>query len=118
MKKEATKKLIKSLSDKGAKLIKVKASGNQSPRAYAYRGSRKQFTPDLVAEYDNHQDFYAIEEKFLKKDLPERISKWILFGISARNKGGRFYLVVNKKESEKYKEIINEKSLSAELIAI
>lgn len=118
MKKEATKELISSLKKKGAQLIKVKANGNESPRAYAFRGSRKTFTPDIVAEYENHQDIFAIESKPKKKELPDLISKWILFGITARNKGGRFYLVVEKDHSSEFEKIVNEKSLSAEIIKI
>lgn len=118
MKKEITKEILKKVSAKGAKLVKVKASGEDSPKAYAFRGSRKTFTPDIVAEFENRKDFYAIEEKFRKKDLPDMISKWILFGITARNKGGRFYLVVNKDESHKFEQIVTEKSLSVEIIPV
>ncbi|MCB9224437.1 MAG: hypothetical protein R2780_06230 [Crocinitomicaceae bacterium] len=118
MKKEMTKQLINSLQKKGVQMIRQHASGSESPKAYAFRGGRKTYTPDIVAEFENRHDFFAVEDKFRKKDIPDMVAKWILFGVTARNKGGRFYLVVNEDESDKFREIVTEKALSAEIITL
>lgn len=118
MKKEIMKSIILVLKKKGAQLIKSKAKEDDSPMSYAFKGSKKSFTPDIVAEYGNKQDFFSIEGRFKKDELPDLITKWILFGASARNKGGKLYLVVRKNGAAKFEQIIAEKSISAHLIII
>ena len=118
MKKEIINSIILVVKKKGAQLIKSKAKNAVSPMSYSLKGSKKSYTPDIVAKYETRQDFFAVEGRFKTKDVPDLITKWILFASSARNTGGKLYLVVKKNGAAKFERIIAEKSISAHLIII
>lgn len=118
MKREIVKRIMKLVAKQGAEKIRVKLDSENAPKTFAFKGSKKKFIPDIVAEFQNREDYFAIEAKPKKEDLPDLKSKWTLFGLIARNKGGNFFLVVNKSHSSKFEEIISEESLSAKLIKV
>lgn len=98
--------------------IKSLTDPDNIPRPLAFRGSRKAYTPELVAIYNSRSDLYSIEKDLPKKHISDLISKWILFGLEARNRRGRFYIVSPKKISPEIQSIINDKQLSAEVITV
>jgi hypothetical protein len=118
MKKEKINNLINQLKKNNPLLIQSVVDLENTPRVLAFRGNRSSFTPDIIAIYDHKRDFFAIENKIKKKELPQLISKWILFGLEARKNKGKFYIVTEKKHSEKFQKIIDDKQLSAQLITI
>ena len=106
---------------KAQKNVKVKVKGKHqtSPKPLAYNGSRRTFIPDIVAVYPKKHDYYAVEKKITKSNLPELIGKWILFALHARLKSGKFFLIVTgEQDAKRCREIIKTKQLAVELIVI
>lgn len=118
MKKDTIQKLKEKLKRNGANSIQTSLGKTDKPSSLSFKGGRKSYMPDIVAEFENKTDLFSIEHKISKSGWPDLISKWILFGLEARKNGGHFYVVVSKDNSKQCKEIIAAKRLSAELITI
>lgn len=118
MNKEILEKIKKEVKSKEVIEWRSKDSKTKQPKSFGLNGSRKTFTPDLVAVYENKQDLFAVENKIVKAELPNLISKWILFGLEARKARGNFYVVVAKKYADQCKALIESKQLSAEVITL
>lgn len=118
MKRDTIQNIKNNLSAKGANLIRTSLGKTDHPRSISYKGGRKSYTPDIVAEYDNKCDLFSVEHKIKKTQWKDLVSKWILFGLEARRRGGRFYVVVNESNAKKCRDIIASKGLSAHLITI
>ncbi|MEX1003589.1 MAG: hypothetical protein WDZ35_15835 [Crocinitomicaceae bacterium] len=115
---ERVNDLVKKIKDKGGAKIKLKSSKSHSIKSFSYRDSRRSYTPDIVVEYTNKQDYYALEKKITAKLLPDLIAKWILFALEARAKSGKFFLVVTETHAELCRKLIANKQLSVELIVM
>lgn len=110
-------KIIADLKKKKGVTVLQKGSKDKSPQPLSYNDSRSKFVPDYVVQEGRRQDFYAVEDKITASNLPNLISKWILFSIQARMNAGDFYLVVKgEKEGKKCQTIIDNKQLSIKLI--
>ncbi|UKN01394.1 hypothetical protein K6119_16835 [Paracrocinitomix mangrovi] len=116
MNKDILTNIISNLKKKGAKEIRSGSGNSKKPNALTFNGTRKTFTPDVVALYEDKRDIFSIENKIVKANISDLIAKWILFGLEARKHNGSFYLVVSKENSAKCQDIIDSKKLSAELI--
>lgn len=117
MSKELLSKIVKLATKEGATEIKSTSSNHPTPTAVGYNGSRKSYKPDMVAIFPKKMDYFAIESKMSKKHLPELISKWILFSLEARKKRGDLYIVLEKKDEEKFRKVIEAKHISAQIMA-
>jgi len=108
---------LKKLAKKNG-AIKIEAVGdkNNTPAPYQYNGTRKNFIPDMAVTFEDRVDLFSIENSTAKKHMPEMILKWILFSLEARKKGGDFYIAVVKGKEDVFKEIIESKMISAEVI--
>lgn len=118
MKKEFIKKIIQKLNKQDVVDIKVTGEKSKEPRTLEMRGSRKSFKPDVVAEFENKRDIFSVETKLNKSDLPDLITKWILFGLEARKHRGQFYVVVSKDNADKCQQIISSKQLAAQILTL
>jgi hypothetical protein len=108
---------LKKLAKKnGALKVQVAGDKNNTPDAYQYNGTRKNFIPDMAVTFEDRVDLFSIENSVAKKHLPEMILKWILFSLEARKKGGDFYIAVVKDKEAVFNEIIASKMISAEVI--
>ena len=110
--------LIEKLKATNPLKLKIKGTGDESPRAIHYYNSKKQFVPDIVATYADKRDFYSIETEINEADISLLTFKWILFSSEARKMNGTFILVVEESKMKICKEIIFEKQLDIELLTL
>ncbi|MEO9533861.1 MAG: hypothetical protein ABJG68_02605 [Crocinitomicaceae bacterium] len=118
MKKDVITRIVANLKKEDVEEVKVKGANENTPNALSYKMAKKSYTPDIVAQYKNRKDYFTVEDKFKKKNLPDLISKWILFALMARRNGGKFYLFVQKEHFKFIESIVKQKHLSLELIRI
>ena len=117
MKNKTIENIIQTLKKKDVDQIRSISQGTSDPRPLAYKWSRSSYKPEVVSINNGKKDLYAVENKINKKNISDLISKWILFGLEARKNGGNFYLFVPEKQVDYCQEIINEKRLSAKVMA-
>ena len=110
------KKLIQEIEATKPLKLRIKGSTGLEPRAIRYYSSKKQFVPDIVAEFENKRDFYSIEKDLKNDDISLLTFKWILFSAEARMKSGKYFLVIDKSQKELCNKVIKEKMLDIELI--
>lgn len=109
-------RLTASLKKKGAKQIRSVQDENVDPRSLSFKWNKKKYTPDVVAIYPDKKDIFCVESKINKSNIPDLISKWILFGLEARKNNGKFFLIVPPEKQKYCQELIKSKQLSANLL--
>lgn len=117
-KNEVINELIKQFNKNNATTIEVSKKGYSAPKTIGFRNARSSFKPDIVAAYGNKKDYYSIEEKYNKTLLPDMISKWILLSLEARKNKGKLFVVVPEKLKESFSSLIEDKQISAEIVAV
>lgn len=98
--------------------VRIKGSQKHPTRSLSFNNSRGSYYPYMEVDHGKQTDFYEFEKTFKKTNLPEQISKWILFSIHAKRNAGKFYLVVDTKSKTQYDKIVREKKLDIEVITI
>lgn len=112
------RKYVDSIRKKKNVAVKIKGGKSGQPKALSYRFSGISYTPYMEADFGERVDIYEFEKTFSKNDLPEQISKWILFSMRAKNCSGQFFLVVADDSKLKFEEIINDKQIEVVLLTV
>tara|TARA_B110000037_G_scaffold72053_1_gene86842 strand:+ start:850 stop:1206 length:357 start_codon:yes stop_codon:yes gene_type:complete len=112
------KKLIEEIKATNPIRLQVKGKGDESPRPIGFYNAKKQFIPDIVARFEKKRNYYTIEKSITEKDMHSLVFKWILFAAEARKFSGKFFLVIPKSKADICNQVIQEKQLDFEVIAL
>ena len=118
MRKKAFDYLLKRIKKGNVNEIRATIKNYETPDSLLYRGMKKAFVPDMVAYYPEKRDFFSIENELTKKSISDNIAKWILFGLEARKHSGNFFIVVPEAKEDRFRELVDSKQISAEIISI
>lgn len=111
-------KLVQEIKATNPIKLEIKGKSDTSPRPIGFYNAKKQFIPDIVARFPKKRNFYAIEKTVTEKDVHSLVFKWILFAAEARKFSGTFFLVIPKEKAELCEQVIQEKQLDFEVIAL
>lgn len=121
MKKERNKAIDKIITDaktNKAKEVYADTSGLPKPPKLKTSNFNKTYTVDAIVEYPDHSDFYLVETSLNKKELSDKIGRWIMISSEARKSRGELFIYAGGSVKKKIQELINSKMIRANVVAI
>ena len=98
-------------------LIKAKAEGYESPKAFFNKTKNEYIQPDLTCKNRLGTKHYAAIA--LKSENPQKaITKWKFFSTLAAMKEGKLHLLTPKGHKKYVSEMINQDKISAQVQSI
>lgn len=118
MNNQDIEKFVAELQKNKNNQVRLKGDNNNPTKEVNYRYSGVSDYPAIAVKNGKKTDLYEFDKRFTPSNISVLITKWIMFSIKARSLSGTFYLVVSEKEKDKYIKIVDEKSLSIEIVTL
>ena len=121
MKKEKTKAFTKILDiakDTKATEIYADTTGHTKPPKLKTNHFNKSYQADAIIKYGDKSDIYIVETSLNKKELADKIGRWIMFSAEARRLHGDLFIYAADSVVARITELINSKMIRANVVKI
>lgn len=117
-KAEAFKKILTIAKSQKAKEIYADTNGHEKPPKLKTNHFNKSYTADAILRYGDKSDIYLVETSLNKKELADKIGRWIMFSAEARRQKGELFIYAADSVNKRINELIDSKMIRAEVVKI
>ena len=117
-KTNAFNKILSIAKNEKATEVMANAAGHTKPPKLSANFFNKTYVPDAVLKYQDHTDFYLVETQMNKKEIPDKISRWIMVSSEARRLGGELFIMAAESVAGKIRDLLQAKMIKAVVVPI